>query len=59
MPQPEEESGLTFYAVRDDGVHEVEIFLDERLMSDLIDYDPATWTGLIAYIEDDLQNGCT
>lgn len=59
MPDPQEDSGVTFFAVRDDGVYEVEIFLDERLINALRDYELATWQGVIEYIEDDLQNGCT
>jgi hypothetical protein len=59
VPEPEEDSGVTFYAVRDDGVYEVEIFLDDRLVIELCEYELATWQGVIEYIDDDLQNGCT
>lgn len=52
-----EENGLTFYAVREDGVREVEIFLDDRLVKELCEYEPTTWQGVIEYIEEDLQNG--
>ena len=52
-----EENGLTFYVVREEGVREVEIWLDDRLMKDLCEYEPTTWQGVIEYIEDDLQNG--
>jgi hypothetical protein len=52
----EEESGVIFFAVREGGVYEVEIFLDERLIKELRDYDLATWQGVIEFIEDDLEN---
>ena len=44
------------YVPRDGEVHEVEIFLDERLQGELSHGDPATWRGLIGYTEDEIEN---
>ena len=45
----------TFFAVTDEGVEEVEIYLDERLIDRLNRSETAVWKGLIEYIEDDLS----
>jgi hypothetical protein len=55
----QEDEPMIFYAVTEDGVEEVEIFLDERLIDDLCQHDLSTWRGVIEYIQDDLHTGGT
>lgn len=53
MPDPSE--AQTFFAVTEDGVTEVEIFLDQRMIDNLCAEHVPTWAGLLAYIQDDLR----
>jgi hypothetical protein len=62
VPMPfeqEHEEGypeVTFYAVRENSVEEIEIFLTEDLLERLHEADPAVWQGVLEFIEDDLLN---
>jgi hypothetical protein len=52
MPKREEdEPQMIFHVVTPDGVQEVEIFLDERMLDQLNRYDESVWRGLISYVE--------
>ena len=48
---------MIFCAVVPNGVEEIEIFLDDRMLNGLREYDPAAWQGLIEFVEDDIARG--
>lgn len=51
MPEPS-----TLYVNTEEGVSEVQIFLDQRLIDQLSHYEVSAWRGLIEYVEGDIRD---
>lgn len=57
MPEREDdEPEMIFHVVTDDGLREIEIHLDERMIGDIKHNEAHAWQGVVEFVEDEIKH---